>query len=82
MNSAELMAKLKSPDQDELLREIGRNVRYERKQRGLTQKKLAELADVSQSFVCKVEKGNTEGGIISMTKLGLALGLHLRPWWL
>jgi len=41
---------------------IGANIRQLRKDRHLTQKELAKLAEVPQSTLCQIEKGTTSIG--------------------
>jgi transcriptional regulator with XRE-family HTH domain len=40
--------------------EIGRIIKRERRQKGLTQKELAELLNISQSYLSLIEKGDRE----------------------
>lgn len=40
------------------LKEIGKRIKKQRKQQGLTQEKLAELMDVSIQMVSNLERGN------------------------
>jgi transcriptional regulator with XRE-family HTH domain len=42
---------------------IGARLREVRKRRGLTQRELARLSEVSLSFIRKLEQGNYSGGV-------------------
>ena len=39
------------------MRTIGQNIRYYRKQRGYSQEKLAEMADLNDKLICFYETG-------------------------
>ena len=54
------------------------NIKRLRKKRGLTQEKLARLADISNNTVVKIEMGMAkEPTITTMTKIADALGVSL-----
>jgi len=59
------------------LEAFGANVRRERTARGLTQNKLAELADISTRNLQKVEAGQINILFTTTVRLQLALGC---PW--
>lgn len=48
-------------------------VREKRKAKGLTQKQLAELVDVSESQISQIETGKRKPGFETLLKLGEAL---------
>ena len=57
---------------------IGNNVRRLRKKRGLTQEKLARLADISLNAVTKIESGYAKKSTIqTVVKLAKALNVSL-----
>jgi transcriptional regulator with XRE-family HTH domain len=59
-------------------REIfGRRVRELRLRRGLSQEKLAELADLHRNYVGGVERGERNVSLLNIVKL--ARGLSVRP---
>ena len=56
---------------------IGKNIRARRKELGLTQEKVAEMADVSTSFYSYIENGTRKAGITTFVKLSEELGISL-----
>jgi transcriptional regulator with XRE-family HTH domain len=56
---------------------FGTHVRKLRLQRGLSQEKLAELADLHRNYVGGVERG--ERNIALLNIIALARGLHVKP---
>lgn len=52
---------------------IGRRVREERKLRGLSIEKLAELAEVTPSFLGSIERNERKLSVLSLDKLSRAL---------
>lgn len=54
-------------------RDMGRKVRSLRKARGLTQERLAELLDISASFLGHIERGTRTTSIDTLAKLCKAL---------
>jgi transcriptional regulator with XRE-family HTH domain len=59
-------------------RKVGETIRTYRKQRGLTQEKLAEKADLHHNFIGEVERGNMEISLGSLLKIAKALGVKVR----
>ena len=59
------------------LRGFGANVRRERTRKGLTQEKLAELADLNIRTVQKIEAGNINILLTTVLRLQKSLGC---PW--
>ena len=57
---------------------LGEAIRACRKRAGLTQERLAELADLHHNFVGEVERGNMECSLTSMVKLAKALKVRVR----
>jgi transcriptional regulator with XRE-family HTH domain len=66
-----------------VLESVGANIRRVRDRRGVTQQSLAELADLDQRFVQRVERGRTNMSVLVLVKLASALGVTpatlLRP---
>jgi transcriptional regulator with XRE-family HTH domain len=56
---------------------FGRRVREIRLQRGLSQEKLAERADLHRNYVGGVERGERNISLLNIVKL--AHGLNVRP---
>lgn len=61
-------------------RDMGRKVRSLRKTRGLTQERLAELLDISASFLGHIERGTRTASIDTLARLCNAL--HISPAYL
>lgn len=58
-------------------KEIGRRIRAERRRQDLTQEKLSEMADISESFLGHVERGGRVLSVETLAKLANALGLSV-----
>jgi transcriptional regulator with XRE-family HTH domain len=58
-------------------REVGLNIRKIRRERGLSQEKLAGLADVHRAYVGQIERGEKNIGLINLEKIAKAL--EVRP---
>jgi transcriptional regulator with XRE-family HTH domain len=56
-------------------KEIGSRIRAERRKQDLTQEKLAEMADISESFMGHIERGGRTLSIETLAKLANALNL-------
>lgn len=52
---------------------FGKRLKEIRKERGLTLRKTAQLADMAQSSICEIEHGKKLPGIESLSKLCNAL---------
>ena len=59
-------------------KKIGENIRKFRKQRGMTQEKLAEKANLHSVYISQVERADRAITIESLLKITKALGLKLR----
>ena len=57
-------------------------LRRVRRGRKIRQKKLAELAKVSQPTISALEKGHSLDGVTAAVVTRLAMGLRLNPGWL
>lgn len=66
-----------------VLESVGANVHRWRLRRGLTQEKLAEVADTDLRFLRRIESGRTNLGVALLVRLSIALnvppGAFLRP---
>jgi transcriptional regulator with XRE-family HTH domain len=58
-------------------KELGKRIRAERRKQDLTQEKLAEMADISDSFMGHIERGGRTLSIETLAKLANALGLSI-----
>ena len=58
---------------------IGETLRVVRKQRGLTQKDLAQTMAVSQSYICQVETGHTTPSPMFIKLFCLQYSIDERP---
>ena len=57
---------------------LAQNIRKLRKQRGLSQEKLARLADIATATLVKIESGTAkEPTITTVSKLASALGVSI-----
>ena len=61
-------------EQKNLLRDLGANLRRERTARGITQEKLAELADLNIRTVQKIESGELNVLITTAIRIQRGLG--------
>lgn len=60
-----------------LISEIGTTLKERRKLLGITQKHLAELADVNINTVARIEKGTINPGIEVVNTIAEVLGMEL-----
>lgn len=58
-----------------LERRFGVAVRAAREERGFTQEKLAEAADLNRSYLGEIERGLVAASLITVEKIAAALGL-------
>ena len=58
-------------------KELGKRIRAERRRQELTQEKLAEMADISDSFMGHIERGGRTLSIETLAKLANALNLSI-----
>lgn len=56
---------------------VGERIRYARKERGMTQAKLAELCDLTPPVICHYEKGDWEPTLFNATSIAIALEISL-----
>ncbi|MBX7208578.1 MAG: helix-turn-helix domain-containing protein [Verrucomicrobiaceae bacterium] len=63
------------PKRDPLLVKLGRSLRRHRDAAGISQEKLAELADINRTYVSDIERGNRNPGIKNLARLAKALGI-------
>ena len=58
-------------------RELGKRIRTERRKQDLTQEKLAEMADISDSFLGHIERGGRTLSIETLAKIANSLNLSI-----
>ncbi len=61
-----------------ILQLFGNNVQKYRKQKGLSQEKLAELAKVHRTYIGMVERAERNITLINMLKIANALGVEIK----
>lgn len=61
-----------------ILQLFGKNVQKYRKQKNLSQEKLAELAKVHRTYIGMVERAERNITLINMLKIANALGVEIR----
>jgi transcriptional regulator with XRE-family HTH domain len=63
---------------DPLLRTIGLTIRALRRQRGLSQEALAELAHIDRSYMSSVERGLRNVSVLNIARIASALDVPVR----
>lgn len=58
-------------------RAIGQTIASERKRQGLTQRKLALMSGMNESYLCEVEKGTGNVSINKLIAIADALGVDV-----
>ena len=62
---------------EEIYTRIGLNVHIERKLKGLTQEQLAELIDVHEKYIGRIETGKQNVTIKTLNRIANALNINL-----
>lgn len=55
---------------------VGEKIRYFRKEKHFSQKKLAQQAGISNTYLCDVEKGRSNCSLETLIKLAGALNIN------
>lgn len=63
------------PKRTPILVALGRSVRKHREAKGISQKKLSELADLDRTYISDIERGNRNPGIKNIARLAKALDI-------
>ena len=58
----------------------GSRIRYLRKQRGISQEKLALIAGIDRTYLAGIESGKRNATIISLEKIINALGVSMKDF--
>ena len=61
----------------DVLQKFGEKLREVRKEKGVSQEKLGELAGLHRTYVSTVERGQVNISLLNIAKLAAALGVKL-----
>jgi len=62
----------------DIRKKFGQRIAYLRKKKGLSQEKLAELADLHRTYVGSVERGERNIALINIEKIAKALNVSIK----
>jgi transcriptional regulator with XRE-family HTH domain len=68
---------LSSQRQDPLLVALGNAIRVTRKSRDISQEKLALLAEVDRSYMGRIERGDNNVAVLTLSQIASALEISL-----
>ena len=60
--------------------DVGNRIRYLRKQRGISQEKLALIAGIDRTYLAGIGSGKRNATIISLEKIINALGVSMKDF--
>ena len=60
--------------------DVGNRIRYLRKQRGISQEKLALIAGIDRTYLAGIESGKRNATLISLEKIINALGVSMKDF--
>lgn len=60
---------------------MGNRIRLLRKQRGLSQERLALKADIDRTYLAGIESGRRNATIVSIEKIVNALEISMKEFW-
>lgn len=72
------MPNLSKNRQDPILVALGDAIRRTRLEKGISQEKLALLAEVDRSYVGRVERGDNNVAVLTLARLAKALEVSMR----
>lgn len=72
------MPNLSKSRQDPILVALGDAIRRIRLEKGISQEKLALLAEVDRSYVGRVERGDNNVAVLTLARLAKALEVSMR----
>ena len=61
-----------------LVAEIGEIIKKRRKELGITQPRLAEIAEISPNTLYKIERGQTNPSLLVLQKISDVLGMEIQ----
>ena len=64
-------------ENSDFLKQIGKRIRYIRKEKGLTQERLAELTGLHPTSISEIERGKVNGFICNYFNLAAVLNVSL-----
>ena len=56
---------------------VGFNIRRKREEKGISQEKLAALADMHRAYIGQVERGEKNIGLKNLEKISRAMGVEI-----
>jgi len=59
-------------------KEVGFRIREVRQERGLSQEKLAALADLHRAYIGQIERGEKNIGLRNLEKIAKALNVNIK----
>ncbi|MBR1754259.1 helix-turn-helix transcriptional regulator [bacterium] len=63
-------------NEEKLLKVFGLNLKMERMKKGLTQAQLAELLNIHEKHVCKIETGKQNVTLKTLSRIANVLGVN------
>jgi transcriptional regulator with XRE-family HTH domain len=63
---------------NDINKDVGFNIRRVREEQGLTQEKLAELADLHRAYIGQIERGEKNIGLKNLEKIAKALKVSIK----
>ncbi len=65
------------PSELAMLRSLGKRIRELRRERGYSQEKLAELADIHENHVRRIERGEANPSFLVLIRIARAVGISV-----
>jgi len=59
-------------------KEVGLNIRKRREDNGISQEKLAALADLHRAYIGQIERGEKNIGLNNLEKIAKALNVNIK----
>ena len=63
---------------EDIVKQVGFNIRRIREDKGLSQEKLAGLADLHRAYIGQIERGEKNIGLKNLEKIATALGVETK----